>query len=353
MKKILILGAALALGLGATQASMAQGDRGRHDDKAGHDKDHGRNEDKGRSEHGPPAEARNPGHDDHAAPQPAADHAPPGKAERRRDEDRRPDANDERRQTAERDRDGDHDRDGEHDRDRDRDRDLARDSDRDRPDRVIVVRPAPDRRESRVITERSQIVILQPRPDRGLINGCPPGLARKNNGCTPPGHAKPEPVRHDWVWRPYQTNAYDYRYDNGYLYQYNKSGSLLGYLPALAGALGVGSTWPQQYQYQPVPSYYSNYYGLNQPYDYRYANGALYGVNPQTNAIQQVAALLTGQTPQLGQPMPAGYDVYNVPYAYRAQYADTPQAQYRYNDGYVYQVDPTTRLVQAVIQLLA
>lgn len=25
---------------------------------------------------------------------------------------------------------------------------------------------------------------------RGLINGCPPGLAKKNNGCMPPGHAK-------------------------------------------------------------------------------------------------------------------------------------------------------------------
>jgi hypothetical protein len=65
-----------------------------------------------------------------------------------------------------------------------------------------------------------------------------------------------------------------------------------------------------------------------------------------------VAALLTGQPITVGQPMPAGYDVYNVPYPYRSQYVDTPDGLYRYSDGYVYRVDPTTQLVQAAIQLL-
>ncbi len=50
--------------------------------------------------------------------------------------------------------------------------------------------------------------------------------------------------------------------------------------------------------------------------------------------------------------MPTGYDVYNVPYDYRSQYVDSPERMYRYNDGQIYQVDPTTRIVQAVIQLL-
>ena len=31
------------------------------------------------------------------------------------------------------------------------------------------------------------------------------------------------------------------------------------------------------------------------------------------------------------------------------RYYDTPQSMYRYADGYIYQVDPTTRLIQAVI----
>jgi hypothetical protein len=51
--------------------------------------------------------------------------------------------------------------------------------------------------------------------------------------------------------------------------------------------------------------------------------------------------------------LPVGYDAYNVPMAYRGQYYDTPGASYRYADGYIYQVDPTTRLIQAVIDAIA
>ena len=62
--------------------------------------------------------------------------------------------------------------------------------------------------------------------------------------------------------------------------------------------------------------------------------------------ITSVAALMSpGFT--VGQPLPMGYDVYNVPYAYRATYYDTPNAWYRYNNGYIYQVDPMTQLVTA------
>ena len=50
--------------------------------------------------------------------------------------------------------------------------------------------------------------------------------------------------------------------------------------------------------------------------------------------------------------MPRGYDVYNVPYTYRDRYYDTPDNMYRYSDGYVYRVDPETRLVAAAIELL-
>ncbi|MDP3803403.1 hypothetical protein [Brevundimonas sp.] len=197
------------------------------------------------------------------------------------------------------------------------------------------------------------VVYFRRDDDRGLIAGCPPGLARKNNGCLPPGQARRIAAadRYDWLWRT-RGDDYRYRYDNGYLYRMNSQGSLLGWLPVLGGALAPGATWPSQYAYQPAPAYYSSYYGLPQGRDYRYADGALYGVDPQTQRISQIAALLTGQNLNVGQPLPPGYDVYNVPYAYRGQYVDGPDAMYRYNDGYLYQADPTTRLVTAVIQLL-
>ena len=54
----------------------------------------------------------------------------------------------------------------------------------------------------------------------------------------------------------------------------------------------------------------------------------------------------------IGQPLPPAYGVYNVPLAYRSSYYDTPNAWYRYNDGYIYRVDPSTMLITAVIDAL-
>ena len=215
--------------------------------------------------------------------------------------------------------------------------------------------PAPRSRAGKAaVTDRDDrdVAVFRVEADRGLIAGCPPGLAKRDNGCLPPGQErKIARARYDYLWN--RDRDATWRYDDGYLYRMGSNGSIAGWLPALGGALAPGAVWPQQYAYQPAPQYYSDYFRLDDPYDYRYANGALYGVDPRTQAITQVVALLTGQPITVGQPMPAGYDVYNVPYAYRDQYVDGADSLYRYNDGYVYQVDPTTRLVQAAIQLLA
>ena len=210
--------------------------------------------------------------------------------------------------------------------------------------------------EGRIDSERDRLVYRRGF-DRALIDGCPPGLARKNNGCLPPGQARKivdargDYARYNYLWRTRADEA-NYMYRDGYMYRYNTQGGLLGYLPILGGVLSQGNVWPTRYEYQPAPQYFSDYYGLNDRYQYRYADGVLYGVDPQTQGIGQIAALLTGQQFNVGQRMPAGYDVYNVPYAYRDRYVDSPQSLYRYNDGYVYQVDPTTQVVQAIIQLL-
>ena len=193
---------------------------------------------------------------------------------------------------------------------------------------------------------------------RGLIDGCPPGLAKKRNGCTPPGLARQDDryryrsYRPDW-WGLGALGPGDgrYFYEDGYLLRYDGD-RVLGYVPLLAGALSVGQPWPSFYEPRPVPDYYVDYYGLGPADGYRYADNVLYRVDPETEAITSIAALLTGDDIRVGQPLPAGYDVYNVPYSHRSQYADRPDAWHRYSDGYVYQVDPTTQLVQAAIQLL-
>ncbi len=247
-------------------------------------------------------------------------------------------------------------------------------------DRPVVAVGASERDISRGSPERRRIDVWRDNPRRGpdrvvrieqpsriqrlpvrtvhLIDGCPPGLASRGNGCLPPGQARRIAEQRHWYdsWWQNRTrgDADQYRYADGYLYRISPANdTLVSWLPLLGGALSVGNPWPSGYAAETVPDYYVDYYGYSDPSAYRYANGVLYGVDPQTQAIQSVAALMTGDEWSIGSPMPAGYGVYNVPYAYRSRYQDTPQSWYRYSDGYVYQVDPTTRLVQAAIQLLS
>ena len=196
-------------------------------------------------------------------------------------------------------------------------------------------------------------VIWRDFDQRGLINGCPPGLAKKNNGCLPPGQAKKSNYdRYDRNWWGLRglNNTSGYRYVDGNLVRLSPGGSVLSYYPLLGGALSIGNPWPSGWQSTPLTSNYADYYGLDN--DYRYYDGAIYNVDPGTSTIQRIVALLTGDTFNVGQRMPAGYDAYNVPYQYRNQYADRPDANYRYSDGYVYQTDPKTQLIVAAIQLL-
>lgn len=215
--------------------------------------------------------------------------------------------------------------------------------------------PGRDRSSGPVVVSRDagrRVVVYAPYRDYGVMRGCPPGLAKKHNGCLPPGQAKKVYHRYDYRWGD-DRDGFIRRYDGGYQYRYDRQGTLLGYVPALGGVLAAGRLWPTQYRYDPAPRYQIDYYRLNQPYDYRYADGAIYSVDPKTAMIQQVVALVTGQSASVGQRMPSGYDVYNVPYAYRGQYADTADVAYRYNDGAIYQMDPKTQLIMAVIPLLA
>ena len=253
------------------------------------------------------------------------------------------------------------------------------------------------------------------------VGGCPPGLLSK--GCVPPGQAKTfvgKPVSvisqrvafrelPDKLRYVYQdTPDYYYRYGNGYAYRINRSTDVIsallplfglglttgqmfpstysnyylptglqsfypdspytsyryanGYVyqvdpitgliedvdPMLGYGHGYGQMLPANYSAYNVPYQYRPLYADTSDYYYRYAPGAIYQVDPKTSLITAVAALLTGGF-NVGQPLPAGYGVYNVPYAYRTQYFDTPNDWYRYANGNIYRVDPTTQLVTALV----
>ena len=84
------------------------------------------------------------------------------------------------------------------------------------------------------------------------VGGCPPGLAKKHNGCMPPGQAKK-------------------------LYR-------------------VGQRFPlsygQRWSYNQIPYDLQRQYGFN-PHDrYYYGDGYVYRVDPKTMLIQQVVSAL-------------------------------------------------------------
>jgi hypothetical protein len=83
------------------------------------------------------------------------------------------------------------------------------------------------------------------------VGGCPPGLAKKNPPCVPPGQAK--------------RLAIGQRFPTGYA---------------------------NPYAYNQIPYALRNQYGLNPYNNYYYNNGSLYGVDPRTSVIQQVIGAL-------------------------------------------------------------
>ena len=168
----------------------------------------------------------------------------------------------------------------------------------------------------------------------------------------------------------YDTADSSYRYNDGNIYQIQPRTRVIerivpvsygaSYGNASAPALGgygydgylVGSELPTQYADYNVPYAYRDVYYDTPQYDYRFANGAIYQVDPQTRVIQALVALVGGQGLGIGQTLPAGYGVYNIPDAYRTRYADNADSWYRYADGYVYQVDPRTRVINGMFDVV-
>lgn len=88
--------------------------------------------------------------------------------------------------------------------------------------------------------------------DRGYgIGGCPPGLAKKHNGCMPPGQARK--LARGQRWR---------------------------------------SGYGDYYSYGRIPYDIRRRYDLNSRYRYYYDDGNLYAVDPRTMLVQQVISAL-------------------------------------------------------------
>ncbi|HWJ37161.1 MAG TPA: hypothetical protein VNR86_00140 [Sphingomicrobium sp.] len=174
-----------------------------------------------------------------------------------------------------------------------------------------------------------------------------------------PGQYLPQPYMASYVPDYYGFNSFypDYgdtcnRYYDGVIYQVDcGDGYVENVIPMYAGGYGVGQLLPSAYTYYNVPVQYRSLYYDTPDYGYWYSPGAIYQYDPRTSVITSVAALMSPGF-SVGQPLPAGYDVYNVPYDYRSTYYDTADAWYRYSNGYIYQVDPVTQVVTAIVASL-
>ncbi|MDQ3077278.1 MAG: hypothetical protein M3Q83_00370 [Pseudomonadota bacterium] len=145
-----------------------------------------------------------------------------------------------------------------------------------------------------------------------------------------------------------------YRYNDGSIYQVDPRTRLIqASIPMSYGGFEVGSLMPYGYDDYNVPYGYQQVYYDTPTYNYRFNDGGIYQVDPTTQIVQALVALVTGQNYNVGQAMPASYGVYNVPYDYRDRYADTDDSWYRYNDGIVYQLEPGTRVVRDTYSIYA
>ena len=203
----------------------------------------------------------------------------------------------------------------------------------------------------------------------GFVDSCPPGLAKKAVACMPPGQAKkmvgqsfndlariatfsqmPIGLRDIYA----DNDDYYYRYANGYAYKVDRESQLVNALLPLFGlGVPIGQQFPTQYMGSNymlptgLQPFYANYPGV----DYRYANGYVYEIDPYTGLVEDVDPML-GYGYGYGQMLPASYSAYNVPYDYRSMYQDTDDYYYRYAPGSIYRVDAGTGLIDSVAALL-
>ena len=114
----------------------------------------------------------------------------------------------------------------------------------------------------------------------------------------------------------------------------------------------IGQQFPTQYMgsnYM-LPTGLQPFYANYPNTDYRYANGYVYEIDPLTGLVQDVDPML-GYGYGYGQMLPASYSAYNVPYQYRPLYQDTDEYYYRYAPGSIYRVDAGTGLIDSVAAL--
>jgi dipeptidyl aminopeptidase/acylaminoacyl peptidase len=204
-------------------------------------------------------------------------------------------------------------------------------------------------------------------PVRVAGAGCPPGLAKQNAFCLPPGQLRRAqmmgrridqsrfgPVPQDWLYRFFDNDDFYHRYDDdGFIYRIDRESDFVSaILPLFGTGLTLGEPLPLGYDTYNLPMPYRDLYADSDEHLYRYDDGAIYQVDTETRLIESVVALLSGNPINVGSPLPSGYDAYNLPMDYRDRYSDDADSLYRYSNGGIYEADPQTMLVERLVEMV-
>ena len=103
-----------------------------------------------------------------------------------------------------------------------------------------------------------------------------------------------------------------------------------------------------------IPYQYRSWYRDDDNHFYRSGDGYMYRVSRNSNLVDGIIPLFSsGGYYSPGQQWPDTYDFYNVPQQYRSYYADGGDMNYRYGDGAIYRVNPRSNAIESIVALRA
>ncbi len=161
----------------------------------------------------------------------------------------------------------------------------------------------------------------------GDARPCPPGLAKKNNGCLPPGQVGRDDDRYDRDDR-YGRGDVDSRYDRNNDGWDDRDGNRDG-------------RWDVDSRYDGNRDGYDD---RDHDRDGRWDNDQGYQQSGNRGVVGQILDRVTGNSGlRVGQR--ASSNLGGVPYAYRTQYRDSDNFYYRSDSRNIYQIDARTQTV--------
>ncbi|MEQ3625252.1 MAG: hypothetical protein ABNH26_10810 [Celeribacter sp.] len=210
------------------------------------------------------------------------------------------------------------------------------------------------RKEARKAAEK-RMKDVRKQAKKGKAIACPPGLAKKDNGCTPPGLARKAAVRHDTDRRHDRDHVEreDYQRDRDHTRDTARAASPSIAPVAAAVAAPVTAPVTLDIRPEPRPDLLDAALTQDRTYDGSYREASIErdafdreDVLPSPDRDVDIDGI--NNRPLVGERLDGDYVIIDEPGLYELD----PQYTYYRDDDYVYRIDPDTREVLALIGVL-